>query len=207
MPPVSGGKRTEPNVAQPQAVNDVHAGPGKLVGHGVNDPEPFTLVMRATQTGLVKGHSASEEHSTHPVPIRPLPHIRLPSAFSMHHSQPEHYSSQVSGMHVPASQFCPGHLGVPPPHWPSASQVCPTRQGSPEQAAPSSTTHVPGAPALPWQVKQGPHAGEQSQAPQFTTCLQLLVTLPHRPAQVSVVASGVHRRLRACFRRRPRPCL
>jgi hypothetical protein len=63
---------------------------------------------------------------------------------------------------------------------------------APQGVSVSRGTHVPGTPGVPWQVKHSLHGGVQSQDPQSTGFLQLLMTDPHFPAQVWATDSGRH---------------
>jgi hypothetical protein len=87
---------------------------------------------------------------------------------------------------------------MPEKQFPSPSQLpwgksVPSLQNAAPQGVPAASgTQAPGTPAAPWQAKHSSHGGVQLHEPQSTACMQLLVTLPHLPAQVVVMASGVH---------------
>jgi hypothetical protein len=145
------------------------------------------------------------------MPLLPQASSAVPGAHDPSLAQqvdPRHCAgSAAQPAHEPAIQS--GSVGVV--HWVlsqhpwhvPAQQTLPLPHGVPSALG----THVPGAPAVPWQVKHAPHAGLQSHDPQSTVFLQLLRTEPHFPAQVTATGCGLHLVFPLPFRRLPRPCL
>jgi hypothetical protein len=94
----------------------------------------------------------------------------------------------ASTTHWPSSQARqPPQLFPWQAHWPSAWQSSPSPQTSPTWA--SSGSQVVVVSLQRWHVGQ---VGWHAQEPQSTGCWQLLVTLPHRSAQVCASDSGWH---------------